>query len=73
MSEQRHRSSVCLPEPLHLFCGSAEVFGGEGEAVKAAIVERLDGSRTEHREVVMAPRLVPRGTTGAAPDPSVAG
>jgi DNA-binding LacI/PurR family transcriptional regulator len=31
----------------------------------AAVVERLDGDRTEHREVVIAPRLVVRGTTGA--------
>jgi DNA-binding LacI/PurR family transcriptional regulator len=30
----------------------------------AAVVERLDGGRTEHREVVVPPRLVVRGTTG---------
>jgi DNA-binding LacI/PurR family transcriptional regulator len=33
----------------------------------AAVVERLDGGRTEHREVVVAPRLVVRGTSGPAP------
>lgn len=30
----------------------------------AAVVERLDGARTEHREVVLPPHLVIRGTTG---------
>jgi DNA-binding LacI/PurR family transcriptional regulator len=34
----------------------------------AAMVERLDGGRTEHREVVVTPKLVVRGTTGPAPD-----
>jgi DNA-binding LacI/PurR family transcriptional regulator len=29
----------------------------------AAVVERLDGARTTHREVVLPPRLVVRGTT----------
>lgn len=33
----------------------------------AAVVERLDGGRTEHREVVVPPRLVVRGTSGPAP------
>jgi DNA-binding LacI/PurR family transcriptional regulator len=33
----------------------------------AAVVERLDGARTEHREVVVPPRLVVRGTTGPPP------
>ncbi|SNT04141.1 transcriptional regulator, LacI family [Geodermatophilus pulveris] len=33
----------------------------------AAVVERLDGGRTEHREVVVRPRLVVRGTTGPPP------
>ncbi len=33
----------------------------------AAVVERLDGGRTEHREVVVPPRLVVRGTTGRPP------
>jgi DNA-binding LacI/PurR family transcriptional regulator len=33
----------------------------------AAVVERLDGGRTVHREVVVPPRLVVRGTTGPAP------
>jgi DNA-binding LacI/PurR family transcriptional regulator len=32
----------------------------------AAVVERLDGGRTGHREVVVPPRLVVRGTTGVA-------
>jgi DNA-binding LacI/PurR family transcriptional regulator len=34
------------------------------EHAVAAVVERLDGGRAEHREVVVAPRLVVRGTTG---------
>jgi DNA-binding LacI/PurR family transcriptional regulator len=33
----------------------------------AVLVERLDGDRTEHREVLVVPRLVVRGTTGAPP------
>jgi len=33
----------------------------------AAVVERLDGGRTEHREVVVPPRLVTRGTSGPTP------
>ena len=33
----------------------------------AAVVERLDGGRATPREVVLAPRLVVRGTTGPAP------
>jgi DNA-binding LacI/PurR family transcriptional regulator len=32
----------------------------------AVVVERLDGDRTEHREVVVVPQLVVRGTTGPA-------
>jgi DNA-binding LacI/PurR family transcriptional regulator len=32
-----------------------------------ALIERLDSSRTEHREVVVQPRLVIRGTTGPPP------
>ena len=35
------------------------------EHAVGALVERLDGGRTDHREVVVAPRLVVRGTTGA--------
>jgi DNA-binding LacI/PurR family transcriptional regulator len=34
------------------------------EHAVAAVVERLDGGRTEHREVVVDPMLVVRGTTG---------
>lgn len=34
------------------------------EHAVAAVVERLDGGRTDPREVVVAPRLVVRGTTG---------
>jgi DNA-binding LacI/PurR family transcriptional regulator len=37
------------------------------EHAVAAVVERLDGGRTVHREVVLPPRLVVRGTTGPAP------
>lgn len=33
----------------------------------AAVVERLDGARTEHREIVLPPRLVVRTSTGAPP------
>lgn len=40
------------------------------EHAVAAVVERLDGGRTEHREVVVAPELVPRGTTGPPPGPA---
>jgi DNA-binding LacI/PurR family transcriptional regulator len=40
------------------------------EHAVAAVVERLDGGRTEHREVVVAPELVARGTTGPPPDPA---
>jgi DNA-binding LacI/PurR family transcriptional regulator len=34
------------------------------EHAVAAVVERLDGGRTEHREVVLTPQLVVRSTTG---------
>ena len=43
------------------------------EHAVAAVVERLDGGRTEHREVVVAPKLVMRGTTGPSPNPMRAG
>jgi hypothetical protein len=33
----------------------------------AALVERLDEGRTTRREVIVAPHLVVRGTTAAAP------
>jgi DNA-binding LacI/PurR family transcriptional regulator len=33
----------------------------------AAVVERLDGTRTEHREIVLPPRLVVRTSTGGPP------
>lgn len=35
------------------------------EHAVAAVVERLDGGRSEHREVVLSPYLVVRGTTAA--------
>ena len=38
------------------------------EHAVAAVIERLDGGRTGHREVVVRPRLVVRGTTGPPPD-----
>lgn len=41
----------------------------QAEHALAAVVERLDGGRTAHREVVLPPRLVVRGTTGPAPTP----
>jgi DNA-binding LacI/PurR family transcriptional regulator len=44
--------------------------GGQAEHAVAAAVERLDGGRVRPREVVLAPRLVVRGTTGP---PAVAG
>jgi DNA-binding LacI/PurR family transcriptional regulator len=37
------------------------------EHAVAAVIERLDGGRTEHREVVVQPELVVRGTTGPPP------
>jgi DNA-binding LacI/PurR family transcriptional regulator len=37
------------------------------EHAVAAVIERLDGGRTEHREVVVRPQLVVRGTTGPPP------
>ena len=40
------------------------------EHAVTAVIERLDGGRTEHREVVVRPRLVVRGTTGPPPDRS---
>jgi DNA-binding LacI/PurR family transcriptional regulator len=36
----------------------------QAEHAVAAAVERLEGGRSEHREVVLAPHLVVRGTTG---------
>lgn len=38
------------------------------EHAMAAVVERLDGGRTGHREVVVRPELKVRGTTGPPPD-----
>jgi DNA-binding LacI/PurR family transcriptional regulator len=43
----------------------------QAEHAVAAAVERLEGGRTGHREVVLAPHLVVRGTTG--PPPSAGG
>ena len=40
---------------------------GQAEHAAAAAVERLDGGRVRPREVVLAPRLVVRGTTGPPP------
>jgi DNA-binding LacI/PurR family transcriptional regulator len=37
------------------------------EHAVTAVIERLDGGRTEHREVVVRPELVVRGTTGPPP------
>jgi DNA-binding LacI/PurR family transcriptional regulator len=37
------------------------------EHAMAAVVERLDGGRTDHREVVVRPELKVRGTTGPPP------
>lgn len=39
----------------------------QAEHALAAVVERLDGDRTAHREVVLPPRLVVRGTTAPPP------
>jgi DNA-binding LacI/PurR family transcriptional regulator len=39
----------------------------QAEHAVAAAVERLEGGRTRHREVVLAPHLVVRGTTGPPP------
>jgi DNA-binding LacI/PurR family transcriptional regulator len=43
---------------------------GQAEHAVAAAVERLDGGRTASREVVLAPHLVVRGTTGPPPGPA---
>jgi DNA-binding LacI/PurR family transcriptional regulator len=37
---------------------------GQAEKAVAASVERLDGGRTQRRQVILPPRLVVRGTTG---------
>jgi DNA-binding LacI/PurR family transcriptional regulator len=37
------------------------------ESAVAALIERLDDGRTDHREVVLHPSLVVRGTTGPPP------
>jgi DNA-binding LacI/PurR family transcriptional regulator len=42
----------------------------QAEHAVAAAVERLDGGRTTPREVVLAPHLVVRGTTGPPPGPA---
>ena len=41
---------------------------GQAERALAAAVERLEDGRATHREVVLAPRLVVRGTTGPPPE-----
>jgi len=41
---------------------------GQAERALAAAVERLKDGRATHREVVLAPRLVVRGTTGPPPE-----
>ena len=38
------------------------------EHAVTALIERLDGGRTGHREVVVRPQLKVRGTTGSPPD-----
>jgi DNA-binding LacI/PurR family transcriptional regulator len=38
------------------------------EPAVTAVIERLDNARTDHREVVVPPRLVVRGTTGPSPN-----
>ena len=38
------------------------------EHAVAAVIERLDGGRTGHREVVVRPQLMVRGTTGPPPE-----
>ena len=38
------------------------------EHAMAAVIERLDGGRTGHREVVVRPQLKVRGTTGPPPE-----
>jgi DNA-binding LacI/PurR family transcriptional regulator len=44
----------------------------QAEHAVAAAVERLDGGRTTPREVVLAPHLVVRGTTGPPPPEALA-
>jgi DNA-binding LacI/PurR family transcriptional regulator len=41
----------------------------QAESAVSATVERLDGGRTQRRQVVLPPRLVVRGTTGPPPAP----
>jgi DNA-binding LacI/PurR family transcriptional regulator len=41
---------------------------GQAERALAAAVERLGDGRAAHRGVVLAPRLVVRGTTGPPPE-----
>jgi DNA-binding LacI/PurR family transcriptional regulator len=43
---------------------------GQAEHAVSAAVERLDGGRATAREVVLAPHLVVRGTTGPPPGPA---
>ena len=45
----------------------------QAEHAVAAAVERLDGGRTTPHEVVLAPHLVVRGTTGPPPGPAAGG
>jgi DNA-binding LacI/PurR family transcriptional regulator len=45
----------------------------QAEHAVAAAVERLEGGRTTHREVVLAPHLVVRGTAGPPPAVPLAG
>jgi DNA-binding LacI/PurR family transcriptional regulator len=46
---------------------------GQAEHAVAAATERLDGGRVTAREVVLAPHLVVRGTTGPPPGPAAGG
>jgi DNA-binding LacI/PurR family transcriptional regulator len=46
---------------------------GQAEHAVSAAVERLDGGRATAREVVLAPHLVVRGTTGPPPPGPAAG
>lgn len=55
-----------LPQ-IHLTTVAQDT-GALAENAMASLIERLDDGRTSRREVIVAPRLVVRGTTAPAPD-----
>ena len=58
-------SSVRRRRPRHINLTAVSQNSRElTEQAVVAVVERLDGGRTEHRKVVATPHLVVGGTTG---------